>query len=150
MVELAVKKGDQVKQGQIIATIGDEKLALQRKSLDAQIDGLEAQFAKAQTDLTRAEDLFSHSIIPQARLDETRTALNVASNALKARTTNVLYSNSRSLKAACSRRRPPVAFLSPCPLLPGRSFCQAKRFAPRGGTEFRAEAARAGTACPLS
>ena len=86
VVELMVKKGDQVKQGQVVATIGDEKLALQRKSLDAQIEGLEAQFTQAQTDLTRAEDLASHGTIPRTRLDEARTAFNVASNALKART----------------------------------------------------------------
>src|SRR5664279_2518790 len=59
VVDLAVKEGDGVKQGQVVATIGDEKLALQMKSLDAQIAGLDAQFAQAQTDLTRAEDLFS-------------------------------------------------------------------------------------------
>jgi len=86
VVELAVKEGDAVTQGQIVATIGDEKLALQMKSLDAQIAGLEAQFAQAQTDFTRAEDLFSRGTIPKTRLDETRTALNVATNALKART----------------------------------------------------------------
>jgi RND family efflux transporter MFP subunit len=86
VVELAVKEGDAVKQGQIVATIGDEKLALQMKSLDAQIAGLEAQFAQAQTDLTRGEDLFSHGTIPKTRLDEVRTAFNVATNALKSRT----------------------------------------------------------------
>jgi RND family efflux transporter MFP subunit len=86
VVELAVKEGDGVKQGQVVATIGDEKLALQMKSLDAQIAGLEAQFAQAQTDLTRGEDLFSRGTIPKTRLDEARTAFNVASNALKART----------------------------------------------------------------
>src|SRR5450756_2947072 len=86
VVELAVKEGDGVKQGQVVATIGDEKLALQMKSLDAQIAGLEAQFAQAQTDLTRAEDLFSRGTIPKTRLDEARTAFNVASNALKSRT----------------------------------------------------------------
>ena len=46
VVELAVKEGDGVKQGQIVATIGDEKLALQMKSLDAQIAGLEAQLVR--------------------------------------------------------------------------------------------------------
>jgi len=86
VVELAVKEGDAVKQGQIVATIGDEKLALQMKSLDAQIAGLEAQLAQAQTDLTRGEDLFSRGTIPKTRLDEARTAFNVASNALKSRT----------------------------------------------------------------
>ena len=86
VVELAVKEGDGVKQGQILAIIGDEKLALQMKSLDAQIAGLEAQVAQAQTDLTRGEDLFSRGTIPKTRLDEARTAFNVASNALKSRT----------------------------------------------------------------
>ena len=86
VADLAVKEGDSVKQGQVVATIGDEKLALQMKSLDAQIAGLEAQVAQAQTDLTRGEDLFSRGTIPKTRLDEARTAFNVASNALKART----------------------------------------------------------------
>jgi RND family efflux transporter MFP subunit len=86
VVELAVKEGDAVKQGQVVATIGDEKLALQMKSLDAQISGLEAQVAQAQTDFTRAEDLFSRGTVPKTTLDQARTAFNVASNALKART----------------------------------------------------------------
>jgi RND family efflux transporter MFP subunit len=86
VVELAVKEGDSVKQGQVVATIGDEKLALQMKSLDAQISGLEAQVDQAQNDLTRAEDLFSRGTVPKTTLDQARTAFNVASNALKART----------------------------------------------------------------
>lgn len=86
VVALTVKEGDAVKQGEVIAIVGDEKLALQMKSLDAQIAGLEAQFAQAQTDVTRAEDLFSRGTIPKTTLDQARTAFNVASNVLKART----------------------------------------------------------------
>lgn len=86
VVALAVKEGDAVKQGQVVATVGDEKLALQMKSLDAQIAGLEAQFAQAQGDLSRAQDLFGRGTIPKTRLDDAQTAFNVASNALKART----------------------------------------------------------------
>jgi len=82
---LSVKEGDHVEQGQVVATIGDEKLLLQLKSLDAQIAGLEAQMAQAQTDLTRAEDLFNRGIAPRARLDEARTAFNVASNTMRSR-----------------------------------------------------------------
>jgi RND family efflux transporter MFP subunit len=82
---LSVREGDHVERGQIVATVGDEKLALQMKSLDAQIAGLEAQLAQAQTDLARAEDLFGKGIIPKTRLDEARTALNVATNARNAR-----------------------------------------------------------------
>lgn len=85
VAELAVKEGDHVGLGQVVATVGDEKLVLQLKSLDAQIAGLQAQFAQAQADLTRAEDLFSRGTIPRTRLDEARTAFNVANNALKAR-----------------------------------------------------------------
>jgi RND family efflux transporter MFP subunit len=85
MAELAVKEGDHVELGQVVATVGDEKLALQLKSLDAQIAGLEAQLSQAQTDLIRAEDLFGKGTIPRTRLDEARTAFNVANNALKAR-----------------------------------------------------------------
>lgn len=83
---IAVKEGDHVGLGQVIATVGDDKLALQMKSLDAQIAGLEAQLAQAQTDLARAEDLFQKGIAPKTRLDEARTASNVASNAMRART----------------------------------------------------------------
>jgi RND family efflux transporter MFP subunit len=82
---LAIKEGDRVELGQIIATVGDEKLALQMNSLDAQIAGLEAQLTQSQSDLTRAEDLFEKGTIPKTRLDETRTAFNVASNAMRAR-----------------------------------------------------------------
>jgi RND family efflux transporter MFP subunit len=82
---LNVKEGDAVKQGQVIATVGDDKLALQMKSLDAQISALEAQVAQAQTDFSRAEDLFSRGTVPKTTLDQARTALNVATNMLKAR-----------------------------------------------------------------
>jgi RND family efflux transporter MFP subunit len=85
VAELSVKEGDEVKQGQVVATVGDEKLVLQLKSLDAQIAGLEAQLTQAQSDLTRAEDLFSKGTIPKTRLDEARTAFNVATNTHRAR-----------------------------------------------------------------
>lgn len=85
VVELGVKEGDEVKQGQVVATVGDEKLVLQMKSLDAEIAGLEAQLSQAKTDLTRAEDLFAKGTIPKTRLDQAQTAFNVASNAHRAK-----------------------------------------------------------------
>ena len=80
VAELTVKEGDEVAQGRVIATVGDDKLALQMKSLDAQISGLEAQLAQAKSDLDRAEDLFAKGTIPKTRLDEARTAFNVSTN----------------------------------------------------------------------
>lgn len=85
VAQLAVKYGDHVEQDQVVATVADEKLVRQMNSLDAQIAGLEAQLAQAQTDLARAQELFDHGTIPRARLDEARTAFNVASNSQKAR-----------------------------------------------------------------
>ncbi|MFN3657325.1 MAG: efflux RND transporter periplasmic adaptor subunit [Pseudolabrys sp.] len=85
VAQLSVKEGDRVDRDQVVATVGDEKLVLQLKSLDAQILGLEAQLAQAQSDLARAEDLFARATIPKTRLDEARTAFNVASNAHRAR-----------------------------------------------------------------
>ena len=85
VVQLLVKYGDHVERGQVVATVGDEKLALQTKSLDAQIAGLDAQLEQAQTDLSRAESLFEHGTIPRQRLDESRTAFNVANNSHRSR-----------------------------------------------------------------
>lgn len=85
VAELTVKEGDHVDQGQVTGVVGDDKLVLQMKSLDAQIAGLNAQLAQTQSDLTRAEDLFAKGTIPKTRLDEARTAFNVASNAHRAR-----------------------------------------------------------------
>ena len=80
VVALAIKQGDEVTEGQVVATVADEKLLLQIKSLDAQIAGLEAQLAQARADLDRADELFSKGTIAKTRLDEARTAFNVASN----------------------------------------------------------------------
>jgi len=85
VAELSVKEGDEVAQGQVVATVADEKLVLQMKSLDAQISGLEAQLTQAQADLTRAEDLFSKGTVPKTTVDQARTAFNVASTAHRSR-----------------------------------------------------------------
>jgi RND family efflux transporter MFP subunit len=86
IVQLNVREGDPVARGQTIAAIGDEKLALQMKSLDAQIDALQAQSSQAQSDFTRTEGLVERGTLPRVKLDEARTALNVAENGLRART----------------------------------------------------------------
>jgi RND family efflux transporter MFP subunit len=86
VVQLGVREGDRVTRGQAIASIGDEKLVLQMKSLDAQIEALQAQANQAQIDFTRTEGLVERGTLPRVKLDETRTALNVAENGLRART----------------------------------------------------------------
>jgi RND family efflux transporter, MFP subunit len=86
VVELNVREGDRVTAGQGIATIGDEKLVLQMKALDAQIEALRAQANQAQIDFTRIEGLVERGTLPRVKLDEARTTLNVAENGLRAKT----------------------------------------------------------------
>lgn len=86
VAQLHVREGDAVTRGQAIAVVGDEKLVLQMKSLDAQIEALQAQADQAQLDFDRIEGLVERGTLPRTRLDEARTALNVAQNNFRART----------------------------------------------------------------
>ena len=85
IVALAVREGDQVEKGQVVTVIADQKLDLQVTTLDAQIAGLKAQLAKAEADLERNAPLAQAGVISKTRMDEVRTAVSVATNALKAR-----------------------------------------------------------------
>ncbi|ABE41417.1 Secretion protein HlyD [Rhodopseudomonas palustris BisB5] len=86
VIALKVREGDSVSRGQEIATIGDDKLALQMRSLDAQIEALQAQAGQAQIDFDRINGLVERGTLPRVKLDEARTALNVAENGLRAKT----------------------------------------------------------------
>jgi RND family efflux transporter MFP subunit len=85
VIQLSVRDGDEVTQGQELALVGDDKLQLQINSLDAQITGLRAQLAQGQTDLSRADTLARSGAVSRQQLDMARTAVNVASSALAAR-----------------------------------------------------------------
>ena len=85
VVELTVREGDAVTQGQTIALVGDDKLQLRLRSLDAQIDGLRAQLAQAQIEFTRADALARTGSVSRQALDQTRTAVDVANSTLAAR-----------------------------------------------------------------
>ncbi|MGD8809076.1 MAG: efflux RND transporter periplasmic adaptor subunit, partial [Gammaproteobacteria bacterium] len=82
---IEVKRGDAVDAGQELATVVDEKIALQLNSLDAQIEGLKAQLDQAKITLSRIERLRSSGTASKAQLDNARTAYNVAETSLNAR-----------------------------------------------------------------
>ena len=86
IASLAVRQGDTVTQGQVIAVVGDDKLVLQINSLDAQITGLQSQLAQAQADLARAETLLRQGSGPRTTMEQARTAVDVATAVLRART----------------------------------------------------------------
>ncbi len=86
VVARAVRNGDAVTLGQVLAVVGDQKLALQMGALDAQIAGAQSQLAQAQADFARADTLFRQGSGPRVTLDQARTATEIATSTLRART----------------------------------------------------------------
>ena len=84
---LSVHPGDKVAQGQVLANVGDQKLALQTASIDADIAALQDTYDRAQSEVARVETLAraSSGAISATHLDDVRTAAKVAANNLKAR-----------------------------------------------------------------
>ncbi len=83
VAKLAVDEGDMVEAGQLLAVVTDPKIAIEIESLDARIDGLESQVQTAETDYERALTLRQQGVTPQARVDQLKTVLDVATNQLK-------------------------------------------------------------------
>ena len=78
ILELKVRQGDHVEQGQVIATVGDQKLALQINSYAAQVQAAQAQVAQAKLELDRAKRLVAEGAIATNMFDQARTAYSVA------------------------------------------------------------------------
>ena len=82
--EIRVDEGSEVAEGDVIAVIVDDKLALQQQAAEAQIQVLTSQLANAQTDLARAEQLLQSGNATQSRVDAARTQVEVYANQLAA------------------------------------------------------------------
>ena len=106
VVARPVRNGDAVTLGQVLAVVGDQKLALQMGALDAQIAGAQSQLAQAQADFARADTLFRQGSGPRVTLDQARTATEVATSTLRARPPNARCCASRWRRARCSHRPP--------------------------------------------
>lgn len=83
IVSLNVRQGDYVTRGQVIAIVGDPKLALQSNSFAAQVAAARAQVAQTKADFDRAERLIGAGAIARNMYDQSRTAYNVAQSNLK-------------------------------------------------------------------
>lgn len=84
LVSLEVREGDMVRQGQLVARIKDDRLALETRAYDAQVAAAEAEAVRAQTDLSRTRTLFSRGIYAQARLDQVEAQAKSANAAVAA------------------------------------------------------------------
>jgi RND family efflux transporter MFP subunit len=84
LISLAVKEGDRVAQGQVIGRVKDDRLSLQTGAFDAQVSAAAAEAARANADLARTRDLFSHGVYAQARLDQVEAQAKAANANLAA------------------------------------------------------------------
>lgn len=83
ILELKVRQGDHVERGDLIAAVGDQKLALQVNSYAAQVQATQAQVAQARLEFDRAQRLITSGAIAKNMFDQARTTYNVALSNLK-------------------------------------------------------------------
>lgn len=82
--EIRVDEGSEVAEGDVVAVIVDDKLAIQQRAADARVQALTSQLANAQVELARAEQLLQSGNATQARVDLARTQVEVLTNQLAA------------------------------------------------------------------
>lgn len=86
LARMAVRQGDKVDAGQVIALVGDPKLALALRAADGQAEAARAQLARARADYDRAQRLLKADAISQSSFDAGKTAYEVALNTLTSQT----------------------------------------------------------------
>lgn len=82
--ELRISQGDQVREGQAIAVVVDDKLKLQLNAADAKIEALNSQLENAGIQLDRAQQLRATGTGTQASLDQARMQFEVTTNQVAA------------------------------------------------------------------
>lgn len=81
---VSVIEGSAVKEGEILAVVGDRKLSLEMGGYDARIQSAAAERSKAQADLNRNRELLAQGVIAKARMDDISTRMQVADQAYAA------------------------------------------------------------------
>lgn len=84
LVRLSVSEGDRIVEGQSIATVVDDKLALQLRAAEARIRALGSEQANVEAEFERARTLLDRGAGTQQRVDTLRTQLEVIRNQITA------------------------------------------------------------------
>ncbi len=82
--DIRVTEGTEVKEGEVIARVVDDKMALQLDAADAKIKGLKSQLDNARLQLSRAQQLVARGVSSQSQLDQAQTQFDVATNQVAA------------------------------------------------------------------
>lgn len=81
---LLVREGDQVRRGQLLAIVADQRLALEAQAGNAGVAAAEATAERARGDLQRAQFLFERGVYAQARMDAVQAEARAAEAQLRA------------------------------------------------------------------
>lgn len=84
LVELSVREGDIVEEGQVIAVVADDRRNLEASAASSAAAAAEARAVEARANLKRVEELFAQGVYAQARLDSARAEARSAEAQLKA------------------------------------------------------------------
>lgn len=84
LTRLLVREGDQVRKGQLLAVVSDQRLKFETSAYEAQVAAAEGEAARADADLRRIRTLYDKGIYAKARLDQTEAAAQAAQGALDA------------------------------------------------------------------
>jgi RND family efflux transporter MFP subunit len=84
IVSLDVDEGSAVRAGDVIATVVDDKLALQLEALDARIAALASELGNAKTELDRGQKLLTQGVVPKSRVDALQTQYDVLNRQVEA------------------------------------------------------------------
>jgi len=82
--KLLVREGDEVRKGQLLAVVSDQRLKFETNAYEAQVAAAEGEAARADADLNRIRILYNQGIYAKARLDQTEAAAKAARGALDA------------------------------------------------------------------
>lgn len=84
LTRLEVREGDQVRRGQLVAVISDQRLALEAQAGVAGVAAAEAQAERARADQVRFQVLFDRGFLSQARMDQVNAETRAAEAQLRA------------------------------------------------------------------
>ena len=79
-----VREGDDVRRGQLLAIVADQRLSLEAQAGDAAVAAAEANAERARGDLERAQFLFERGVYAQARMDAVEAEARAAEAQLRA------------------------------------------------------------------
>ncbi|MDO8902573.1 MAG: efflux RND transporter periplasmic adaptor subunit [Phenylobacterium sp.] len=78
LTELRVREGDEVRKGQLIGRVSDQRLTLETTAYDAQAAAAAAEAARASAELSRVQVLYDKGFYAKARLEQAQAAARAA------------------------------------------------------------------------